>query len=347
MTGSNWLDAFKGKPKQPLTVAELSNLWITYMRGTMTLCGLKYFLAKVEDPDIERILHEAKNIALFDVQKVTDFFSSESITLPNGFTDKDVNTDAPRLYSDAFFLAYILHMAKFLLTQTGLMVTQSARLDIVDFYSKSLVMAKDLHRNAKKTALEKGLYVRPPYITNSKQNQTVEEKSFLKGLLGKARPLMAQEITNLVYNIKRNTIGKALSIGFSQVAQSDDVRAYMIRGRDISKKHIDAFSDVLKKEFLPVPMAWDEHVLDSTEPPFSDKLMMYHIGALAAYGIGEYGMSIAQNPRPDLTLLYARLAAEIGRFAHDGMKIMIDHGWFEQPPLTVDRNALALKGKSW
>jgi hypothetical protein len=32
---------------------------------------------------------------------------------------------------------------------------------------------------------------------------------------------------------------------------------------------------------------------------------------------------------------------EVGQYANNGAKIMINNGWLEQPPQTVDREALA------
>jgi hypothetical protein len=38
---------------------------------------------------------------------------------------------------------------------------------------------------------------------------------------------------------------------------------------------------------------------------------------------------------------YIRLTAEIAAFAEDGLNIMIDNGWLEQPPQATDRDKLA------
>lgn len=39
-------------------------------------------------------------------------FQNESVALPNGFTQEDVNMDAPKIYNDMFCLIYVNHMAK-------------------------------------------------------------------------------------------------------------------------------------------------------------------------------------------------------------------------------------------
>jgi hypothetical protein len=37
---------------------------------------------------------------------------------------------------------------------------------------------------------------------------------------------------------------------------------------------------------------------------------------------------------------YSRLMTEIFQYANEGTKFMIDKGWIEQPPLSVEREAL-------
>ncbi|WP_347552967.1 DUF3231 family protein (plasmid) [Pseudalkalibacillus hwajinpoensis] len=324
-----------------LTSADISNLWTSYVQGTMMVCGLKYFVAKVDDPDISSVLIYALDIMQQHVETVTQIFNQENYPIPYGFTDEDVNENAPRLYSDTFFLMYILDMARFMLPAYGLAGAVSARLDVVDFYRVSLDQAQELHVRAKKLAFQKGVYVRSPEIPKPDQPDYVTSRSFLTGWFGDRRPLLGIEITNLTTNIERNAIGKAIIIGFSQVTRSKEVRKYMERGRDISQKHIEIFSSILGEEHLPAPMTLDHQVTDSTAPPFSDKLLMFHIAVLSASGIGQYGLSMSVSPRHDLGLHYVRLTAEIAKFSEDGAKMMIDKGWMEQPPKAADRDQLA------
>jgi hypothetical protein len=121
-------------------------------------------------------------------------------------------------------------------------------------------------------------------------------------------------------------------MGFTQVTANEDLQKFFQRGKDITHKHIEAFSFLLKKEDVPVPMVWDSEVIASTEPPFSDKLMMFHITALIAYGMGRYGISIANSMRSDITSTYSRLITEIAQYSKDGAVISINNGWLEKVP---------------
>jgi hypothetical protein len=96
----------------------------------------------------------------------------------------------------------------------------------------------------------------------------------------------------------------------------------------------------MKKESLPVPMSWDSAITDSTSTVFSDKLVMFHVAAMIAAGVGNYGMAMAASPRRDIGLKYASLIPEISLYSEDGANIMIKHGWMEEPPQSDDRDQL-------
>jgi len=163
----------------------------------------------------------------------------------------------------------------------------------------------------------------------------------LTGFFGERRPVNAIEITHLYMNIQRTALTKALIMGFAQVSQSQKVRQHMERGMDVKSKHIKVLSDILLQDDLPAPMTWDSEVTDSTVQTFSDKLIMFHLAALNAAGIGNYGVAIGLSPRRDIALLYTRLMAELGLYVEDGAEIMIDNGWLEEPPQADNRKELA------
>lgn len=68
--------------------------------------------------------------------------------------------------------------------------------------------------------------------------------------------------------------------------------------------------------------------------------MMFHVAALSAAGIGNYGVSSSLSLRADIIANYARLTGEIALYAEDGANILIDNGWMEQPPQAVNHKKL-------
>jgi hypothetical protein len=331
------------KSKIQLTSAELSLLWTQYINDSASICMITHFLEKAEDEEVRPIIEFALNGSKNNISFLTDFFKMEKFPVPVGFTEQDVFRDAPRLYSDTFVLMYLRNMSILGLAAGGGALGFSTRPDVVDFFKNVNQTAIGLQDLTRSLMLKQGTYIKSPYVTLPDKVDFVQKQKFLAGFLGNIRPLTVHEITMLFNNIQTNAIGKTLIIGFGQTAQKKDVKQFMMRGKQIAQKHIDLFSDKLKKEDLPAPMIWDAALSDSTIPVFSDKLMMFHIASMNAAGIGNYGTSMAGSPRRDLGILYASLIPEVALYAEDGANIMIKNAWMEEPPQTDDRNQL-IKG---
>ncbi|MFD1038918.1 DUF3231 family protein [Virgibacillus byunsanensis] len=147
-----------------VTSAELSQIWEAYMDASITSTVLSYFIEKVEDEDIKPVLHDAQSLAISHMQTLSIIFEQENKPIPFGFTDEDVNIEAPRLYSDNYFLQYMLQVGKFGLLFFSRAITMSTREDINSFFSEGLRQFNDLHRKATVVGLRKGLYIKPPTI---------------------------------------------------------------------------------------------------------------------------------------------------------------------------------------
>lgn len=324
-----------------LTASEISTIWTHYQSETLALNGGRYFISHMEDPDIRKVFEKSMTITEQNLQQLEALFKKEGYPIPQAFTEKDVNPNAPKLFSDKLCLDYLFNATILSLVSYSAALSSAERDDVIAFYSENLKTSQDLHQEVKLLSKQKGIYIRSPQIPKLKQVAFVNKQKFLYGWLTR-RPLLGVEITNLVFNTKRNALGQSIITGFSQVAQSKEVRKYFERGRDISQKHMEVFSSILHDEHLSEgALLTTSGVTDSKEPPFSDKAMMTLVTTLIASGIGQYGASMAASPRHDLGVHYTRLMAELGKFANDGAKILIENGWMEQPPIAADRENLA------
>ncbi|MBY7142516.1 DUF3231 family protein [Virgibacillus sp. NKC19-3] len=325
-----------------LTASEISTLWTTYQSDTMAICGLKHFLSHVDDEEVRTMIEHNLTLKEQRVEIVTNFFIQEDYPIPQGFTGHDITLEAPRLFSDKLYLEYMLNMANLALVSNTSALVSAEREDVIDFYTENVTTAQDLHKQLKELLKEKGIYIRAPLLPKPKQIDFVKKQSFLAGWFADRRPLLGVEITHLIFNARRNALGQALITGFSQVAQTKEVRKFFERGRDISGKHAEIFSSILNEDYLSnSALLMTPEVTESTVSPFSDKLMMELVTVLIASSIGQYSVGLAASPRRDLAAQYTRLSAEIAAYAEDGANIMIDHGWMEQPPMAADRKKLA------
>lgn len=323
-----------------LTAAEIGNLWNQYLTDSLAVCVLKYYVNKVEDAEIRPVIDFALGLSEQHVQRITEIFKNENYPIPQGFTDEDVNLDAPRLFTDTFYLIYLQNMSRIGLIGYSLALPLMVRSDVCDFYNECLSTTTQLTEKVKNVILSKGIFTRPPYIPVPEMVDFVKKQSFLTGWFGDRRPLEAMEITQLFLCILTNVFGKALVMGYSQAAKSQEVREYMIRGKNIADKHVEVFTGLFRENDLSLPQTWDSEVMDSTVPPFSDKLMMFHTRVLSMAGVGNYGTGIATSVRHDIAAHYTRLAAEFAHYGEDGINIMIDNGWMEEPPHAANRKTL-------
>lgn len=326
-----------------LTSSEIAFLWTAYLNDTMAFQVLRHFLKMVEELDFKKIVEHAFQMSKSNVDSLLSIMNLEKMPVPFGFSDGDINIHAPRLFTDTFMAYYILHMTRVGHLNYGASLSVATRRDIRNHFSQALHKNVDLFQHCSDLLLEKGVYLRKPFSPMHEHAEYIQDKSYLSGLnpLKKHRPLNMIEITHLCLNIENNMVGSRLAIGFAQVAKSEEVKKYMLKGKEIAKKHVKIFADLLIKNDLQSPISWDYSVTESKESPFSEKLMMNLMTLLSAAGIGNYATAAAASQRTDLALNYERLSAEIGQYAKEGADIMIKHHWLEKPPTTPDRNKIA------
>jgi hypothetical protein len=326
-----------------LTAAEIGSLWIQYMNDSMATCTIRYFIKKTEDTQIQPVLRTALNLAQSHLQMIANFFNQEGFPIPVGFNDNDMTLTAPRLYSDPFHLFYIKNLAKSAMIAYGLSLSLASRADVRSFLIDSLKKAADLDEMATHVMESKGLHVRPPYVAAAEQTEFIQSPDFLGSFFGSnQRRLSSIEIMHLFLNAQSNAIAKALMTGFSQVAQSMELRQLFVRASEIADKHIEIFNATLKESDIPSPMKLDTDIMATTVSPFSDKLMLFHVMVLFNMVLGYYAAAMGASLRKDIIVDYARLAAEVGKFGYDAVRILINNGWAEEPPMAVDRKQLVL-----
>ena len=301
-----------------LAASEIGNLWTQFLNDSQSVCVFTYFLENVKDKEIKSILQLALSLSEEHIVKIKEFLVQENYPIPQGFTKEDVKLNAPPLFSDTFMLVYLYAMTLHGLNGYSLAVGNSARADQRKYYMQCSTETMDLYDKVLDLMLEKGIYSRGPFINPPHDVDFVTKQNFLTGWFGQRRPLNAVELSNIYYNMQKTVVKVELEIGFSQVSQSKDIRAYFLRGADICKKHLEVLGSILNEDDLHSPKTLASEVTNSTIPPFSDKLMMYHIVSLLSVAAGYYGAALSVCQRRDLFLQYTRLMAEVGQYAEDG-----------------------------
>ncbi|MFC4322940.1 DUF3231 family protein [Litchfieldia salsa] len=320
-----------------LTSSEIGNLWSQYINDSMSLCILSHYLKHVQDNEIRSILEFADQLSKTHVNKIKTFLKEDEYPIPVGFTKDDVNLDAPPIFTDTFMLIYIRIMTVHGLTGYAGALATSIRSDQIDYFSQCISETTELYRRIMDVLIKKGIESRPPNINPPSEIDFVQKQSFLTGWFGERRPLNAIEVSGIFFNMKKNVVKIVLEIGFAQVAKSKEISEYIRRGEKICDKHYSIFESMLSENNLPSPQKHGDEVTSSKISPFSDKLMLFHIVTLISTASGYYGAAFSLSQRRDLALKYPLLIAEIVKYAEDGVNILIDRGWLEQPPTFDDR----------
>lgn len=320
-----------------LTSIELGCLWNSYIVFTMETQMYNYFLQHIEDPDIKAFIEQCRLVMEESVSDYTTIFNDIHFPIPRGTTADDVNLKAPRLFSDSFYVNYVKGMTKFTLMQLSMYYSESSRDDVRKMFFSQLNKFNNLDRVATEILQSKGIYIRPPYIPTPDKVTFVKDKDYYTS---KKRPLNSLEITQLFYNAQSNALGAALMMGFCQVVKTKELKKIFIKGKDMSHRLYELFSDVLVEGNLTSIPSYIGDVMSTTKSPFSDRFMMTHVFFLNTFGLSNYGLAISQSPRKDLMMLYTKVVAEISLLGNECMTLMIKNGWLEAAPEAPDRTTL-------
>ncbi|WP_335872347.1 DUF3231 family protein [Bacillus sp. 2205SS5-2] len=326
-----------------LTSSEIGALWTTYIEASMSTCMLEYFIATCECQQTQDLLKKDLSFKKNNLpQKIQQILLNEQLPTPKGFGKEDINVLAPPLFSDSYILEHLLYSSRLGSANSNTLLVLMSRRDVRDLFTEGVQHFLTIFNETANLLLEKGLYIRPPYVTTQQSVEFISTNDYLGGggILHELRPLNTIEISHLFMHSQTNTLGLMIMTAFSQVAQNEDVKKHFIKGKELSKKIIQHCSDILSQSEIPSPKTWDANVSDSTIAPFSDKLMLQIVSGLSGFGVAMMGASISATMRTDVQATYFHLLKAISTFAKKGLELMIEHEWLEKPPTAPNRQNL-------
>lgn len=202
-----------------LTSSEITSLWVQYSRETMAICISKYVLATAKDFEVRSLFEFCLELSQKHLKVLKKILNAENFPLPKGFTDKDVNLEAPPLFTDVLWLHYIHTMTIHGLSGHSMSFSSSIRKDIRDLYYQCNMDAMDVYNRSIDILLSKGLYERDPYFSMPQGVEYITELGYAMDILGKKRSLNSMEAGNIYTDLKKSISAKSILLGFQQVAQ--------------------------------------------------------------------------------------------------------------------------------
>jgi hypothetical protein len=330
------------KIKNRISSSELGTLWLTYQEKTLILRVLEYFMEKADDQQAKNIMGGLWQDLNYYVNKIKEILENDGVVIPIGFTKEDVNLEAPKLYDNGFDIMFVRILKEVSMGMYTLNMNMAYRDDIISIYEGLTSISQKNYKISTQYLLQKGILSLPPQVTMPKSNEFIENRSYLRGfnLFSEKRALNDIELGILHHGIETNNIGMQLITGFAQCAKNKEVIKYFTKGIDLAKKQIKVFEEILLQSDVQLSAVARSTVTTSKMAPFSDKLMMFCIHLFNGFGLVGSSFGTIFSLRNDLTIKSALIAKDIFTYTKDGINIMIENRWMEEPPQMEDRNQL-------
>lgn len=328
--------------KIQLTSSELGTLWMTYISTSASLLMYDLMREKTIDKEAQNILtayiSEVQNVK----NEIVKVFNNEKAVIPIGFDERDVIREATPLFDDIFHIMYLRQIIKLNFQHSAIFSAMSYMKEVHDIFKLNYDIADKYYVMTTNYLVGKGVLTRPPYVTMPKQAEFIEDKKYMSGfnVLSDKRSLNTIEVGYINESIQSNIFGMQLMTGFAQVAKEDEVKKYFIEGKELSKKIIVALTNIMMQSDIQPPSTWAGKATDSTNPPFTDKLMMYITSLISSSAMTFGALGTSYSMRSDLHVKFAFIAKDVFQFSKEGAKIMIKNRWMEEPPQMEDRNQL-------
>mgnify|MGYP001589124559 FL=1 len=287
-----------------LTSTELGTLWMTYISASARLMIYDVFKDKTIDKVAQNILAEHITEEQNLKNEIVNILNKEGSTIPSGFGEHDVIKASPALFDDIFNITFLRQMLKLDIGCDGVFTTMTYMKEVNDLFKLNHEIANKYYMITTNYLLGKGVLVRPPYVTIPRQIEFIEDKNYMSGfnLFSDKRSLNTIEVGYINEAIEYSIFNMQLFIGFAQTAKENEVKKYFIEGKQLAKKIITELSDTLLQSDIQPPGAWAGKVTDSTQAPFSDKLMMYINSLISSTTLGFTALGTAFSMRNDLQI---------------------------------------------
>ncbi|MEH7373266.1 DUF3231 family protein [Priestia megaterium] len=250
-----------------------------------------------------------------------------------------MNLEAPKLYDNGFDIMFVRILKEISMGMYTLNMNMAYQDDVMGIYEGLTSTTQKIYKSSTLYLLEKGILTLPPKVTMPKSSEFIESKNYLNGFnpFNDKRALNDIELGYLHHGIETNNIGMQLITGFAQCAEDKEVKQYFVKGKELAKKQIKVFGDILLESDVQFSATSGSTVTTSKVAPFSQKLMMFCIYLLNGFGIVGSSFGTIFSLRKDLSMKTALIAKDIYFYADEGVKIMIKNGWLEEPPQMEDR----------
>ncbi|MEH6988223.1 DUF3231 family protein [Cytobacillus firmus] len=321
-----------------LTVSEVSNMWSSYLKNSMELQFFTYFFQTAEDRKVRKIVGWLLHQSGKNLKQLQDFFHKESISVPLGFTDEDININAGKVFSDHFILFFCHDITQLSLSTYPSALGESTRKDIRDYFEITLKFTLKIQNEIVDLMLSKDIYPKPPKIKLDDRIDFARSIIYLNGFRGGSRALNAPEIANLSRLIHRAQFSRNIFATFSHISQRNEMKDHFSKGRAMAEDVLRSLQEVMNKENIPVSSAKELTQFDVDIPPFSEKMMLFFVNTcIGIFCFTMISQAMTSSLRSDIIIKLLSISKNMSLYYGKGLMIAIKQKWLEQPPQAAER----------
>ncbi|MEN1968542.1 DUF3231 family protein [Lentibacillus sp. N15] len=178
---------------------------------------LEYFIEQADDEEAKNLmtgLWEQLHPRAIEIKAMLE---NEGAAPPEGFTEKDVNLQAPRLWENEFDIMFCRVLKEISTGLYALHLTIAYREDIIKLYEQLTKITVTYYNRFTQYLLEKSVLSRPTYVTMPNSIDFITDKQYMKGtnILGHKRQLNMVEFGILYRAVEGNITGMQLLKGFA------------------------------------------------------------------------------------------------------------------------------------
>ncbi|WP_079506061.1 DUF3231 family protein [Mesobacillus jeotgali] len=327
-----------GETNVGLTSTEISNIWSSYLKSSMELRFYQYFYETTHDMEVKTIVEKMVVFSEKSLNDLKDIFLKENLTVPLGFTEKDVRLDVEKVFSDTFIL-YICHDISMLsLITYPSALPDCTRKDTIDYFQGAIQFTLQLQKEITNLMLQKGIFLKSPQVAMDHTIDMAGEIKYLNGLFGGSRPVNAAEIANLSRILHRARFSKMVLLSFSKLASDKEVKQHFSKGVVALNKVLDTLEDTFNKENIPYSASGDFNFFEVKNSPFSDKLMLFFVNTcLGMFCFIMINQALTSSLRSDIVTKFTVISNLMKKFYGKGLLLTITEKWLEQPPQVFNR----------
>ncbi|AFM39956.1 Protein of unknown function (DUF3231) [Desulfosporosinus acidiphilus SJ4] len=324
--------------KEALTANEIYAIWSAFMKNSMEIRFLEYFLETTEDLYIRKIIQKMLNHRRKGIEYIANILVQENITVPLGLTDDDVCTEAPKIFSDNFILFFCYDLVLFSISVFSNALIDCVRNDVRKYFQTSLEHNIEMQYIILEVKISKGVHLSFPKVAIDNEIDLVDKMNFLKGIFGDSRPINVGEIANLSKIIDRAQFSKMVFVAFSKISKTHHISQHFNKGRDEIQRVLDVLTHILDEENIPMSSSSEYQISDIETSPFSDKLMLFFVNmCLGMFCFTMITQALTSCLRNDLILKISKISSDLKFYYLDSVKLSIKEGWLERPPQSINR----------